>query len=167
MRAHHLVAIVLAVAVTLGCGAAEDDGDRSAPGDSFATVPANEVLSRDAYMGVSCPASNEFRCDRVGLAVWLREPALEVDAAIAGRELELDDPEWSEQPDDHGRRGMFAGFLQPAGLIDGPIQVTPDDGPDRWLGSEPVSATVDLRIVESTGETTRTTTEVNLSPGWG
>jgi hypothetical protein len=26
---------------------------------------------------------------------------------------------------------------------------------------------VDLRIVESTGEATRTTTEVNLSPGWG
>jgi hypothetical protein len=40
-------------------------------------------------MGVSCPIPNSFACDRVGVAVWLREPALSVDAAIAGREVQL------------------------------------------------------------------------------
>jgi hypothetical protein len=79
--------------------------------------------------------------------------------------VELDDPEWSEPAED-GERRMFAGFLQPAGLIDGPLQVTPDDGPDRWLGREPVSAAVELRIVDG-GATTTTTVEVGLSPGWG
>jgi hypothetical protein len=79
-------------------------------------------------MGVSCRTPNSFACDRVGLAVWLREPAVRVDAAIADQELEPDDPEWSGPAED-GERRMFAGFLQPAGLIDGPLQLTPDAGP--------------------------------------
>jgi hypothetical protein len=89
-----------------------------------------------------------------------------VDAAIAGREVALDDPEWSGQVE-NGERRMFAGFLQPAGLIDGPLQVTPDAGPDRWIGREPVSATVDLRIVDDGGTTSTTSVQVRLSPGWG
>jgi hypothetical protein len=109
--------------------------------------------------------SNSFACDRVGLAVWLREPATSVEATIAGREFALDDPEWSG-PTDEGERRLFAGFLQPAGLIDGPLKITPDDGPDRWIGRNPVSTTVDLRIVD--GDTTTTTAvEVQLWPGWG
>src|SRR3954453_23491694 len=66
---------------------------------------------------------NSFACDRVGLAVWLREPAVKVDAEIAGQRLQLDDPEWSG-PAKEGQRAEFAGFLQPAGLIDGPLKVT-------------------------------------------
>lgn len=81
-------------------------------------------------------------------------------------ELHLDDPEWSEPVED-GERRMFAGFLQPAGLVDGPLQLTPDDGPDRWIGRQPVSANVDLWIVGRDGRTTTTSAEVDLSPGWG
>ena len=62
---------------------------------------------------------------------------------------------------------MFAGFLQPAGLIDGPLEVTPDAGPDRWIGREPVSATVDLWIVREGGAMDTTSVDVRLSPGWG
>ena len=62
---------------------------------------------------------------------------------------------------------MFAGFLQPAGLIDGPLQVSPDAGSDRWIGRNPVFATVDLRIIRDDGATTTTTVEVGLAPGWG
>ena len=122
-------------------------------------------MSRDPYMGVSCRTPNSFACDRVGLAVWLREPAARVDAAIAGQELKLDDPEWSG-PGENGERRMFAGFLQPAGLIDGPLELASDAGPDRWFGREPVSATVQIWIVDG-GATTTTTVEVGLSPGWG
>jgi hypothetical protein len=117
-------------------------------------------------MGVSCPIANHFACDRVGLAVWLRDPAVRVDATIEGRELELDDPEWGEPPED-GERRMFAGFLQPAGLIDGPLKVTADAGPDRWIGREPVSAAVDLRIIRESGATDTTSLEVRLMAGWG
>jgi hypothetical protein len=116
-------------------------------------------------MGVSCPVANSFACDRVGLAVWLRDPATAVRAEIAGRPFELDDPEWSE-PAVNGLRRMFAGFLRPAGLIDGPLRITPDDGPDRWIGREPVSAPVKLWIQDGTTITT-TSLQVQLSPGWG
>ena len=150
-----VLAIVLATAFVAGCG-----------GERLARAPAEDLLSRDPYMGVSCRTSNSFACDRVGLAVWLREPAARVDAAIAGRDLELDDREWSGAAKE-GERRMFAGFLQPAGLIDGPLQVTADAGPDRWIGREPVSATVELWIVGEDGATTTTRLDVGLSPGWG
>ena len=159
-----MLAVALIGALTAGC-AGEPGGDRSATG-STNRVAADEVLDREPYMGVSCRTANSFACDRVGLAVWLRDPAASVDAAIAGRELHLDDPDWSEPVED-GERRMFAGFLQPAGLVDGPLQLTPDDGPDRWIGRQPVSANVDLWIVGRDGGTTTTSAEVDLSPGWG
>jgi hypothetical protein len=102
----------------------------------------------------------------VGLAVSLREPALRVRAAIGGRTFGLDDPEWSE-PAKHAERRTFAGFLQPAGLIDGPLQVTPDAGPHRWIGREPVSAPVKLWIVRDHGAPITTTVQVKLMAGWG
>jgi hypothetical protein len=89
-----------------------------------------------------------------------------VEGAIAGRKLELDDPEWSE-PTEDGSRRMFAGFLQPAGLVDGPLEVTADAGPDRWIGRDPVSASVDLRIERADGTTIVATLDVRLAPGWG
>jgi hypothetical protein len=151
-----------AASLAVGCGGGRSAGE--AIGDGVTQVPASQVLSRGPYMGVSCMVSNSFTCDRIGLAMWLREPATSVEATIAGREFALDDPEWSG-PGDDGERRMFAGFLQPAGLIDGPLQVTTDAGPDRWIGRKPVSATVHLRIVD--GGTTTTAVGVQLSPGWG
>jgi hypothetical protein len=167
VRIHSVLAITLAAALVAACG---DGGTHRSHGNGSANGPtgasSEEVLSREPYLGVSCRIANSFACDRVGLAVWLREPAVRVDAAIAGREVALDDPEWSGQVE-NGERRMFAGFLQPAGLIDGPLQVTPDAGPDRWIGREPVSATVDLRIVDDGGTTSTTSVQVRLSPGWG
>jgi hypothetical protein len=117
-------------------------------------------------MGVSCRIPNSFACDRIGLAVWLREPAVRVSAAIADRRFELDDPSWSGRPAD-GRRRMFAGFLQPAGLLDGPLKVTADDGPDRWIGRTPVSADVRLWITYDDHRTAVTTVDIGLAAGWG
>jgi hypothetical protein len=154
----------LAAAFVAGCG--DEDAQQSGGGDREARTAAEELLSRESYMGMSCRIANSFACDRVGLAVWLREPAVRVDATIAGGELELDDPEWSG-PVEEGERRMFAGFLQPAGLVDGPLEVTPDGGPDRWFGRDPVTTTVDLSIVRDDGATDTTSVEVPLSPGWG
>ena len=160
-RVRSLLLVVLAVAV--GCG---DHGTGDEARSNPPLADSEDVLSRDPYMGVSCREPNSFACDRIGLAVWLREPAERVDAAVEGRELALDDPMWSE-PADHGQREMFAGFLWPAGIVDGPLALKPDDGPDRWIGREPVSATVELRITREDGSVTDTLTEVPLSAGWG
>ena len=63
---------------------------------------------------------------------------------------------------------VLAAYINGQGtLIDGPLQVTPDAGPDRWIGREPVSVPVYLRVVRSDGTTTTTTVQIRLSPGWG
>jgi hypothetical protein len=164
VKASVVLVIVLVAAFAAGCGSDAGEPVASQGTDEQpARASPEHLLSRDPYIGVSCRPSSSFACDRVGLAVWLREPAARVDAAIAGQEVELDDPEWSG-PGKNGER-RIAGFLQPAGLIDGPLELAPDAGPDRWFGREPVSATVQLWIVD--GGATTTTVEVGLSPGWG
>lgn len=128
---------------------------------------AESVLSRGPYMGISCKTPNRFSCDRVGLAVWLRQPATSVEAEIAGRRLELNDPGWSA-PLKNGERRAFAGFLKPAGLLEpGPLHVAADQGRNRWIGRKPVSATVNLSILQKDGLRTTTTVRVGLSAGWG
>ncbi|MEX2195447.1 MAG: hypothetical protein WD844_09190 [Thermoleophilaceae bacterium] len=133
-------------------GEAIDERAVGAPGASSHEA----VFSQEPYMGVSCPAPNTIACDRVGLSVWLREPARRVDATIAGRPLALDDPQWSGPLESGGRR-IFAGFLQPAGLIDGPLRV------DR----PPVIPDVRLRIRRHDGSVDTIETRVGLAPGWG
>jgi hypothetical protein len=137
-------------------------GTGAAPGIS----PASPMLAREPDLGVTCGVPNSIRCDRVGLAVWLRRPAETVTATVAGVTIELDDPTWSG-PALHGRRTMFTGFLQPAGMLNGPLKVRPDRGRYWWAGAHATSARV--RIVAIYGQRHRAsvTTTVLLRAGWG
>jgi hypothetical protein len=79
-------------------------------------VTPGRVLSETPYMGVSCPVANSIACNRVGLAVWLKRPAVSVTATIAGGSFALDyrgDLESSS----HRPRLEFAGFLTRAGIM--------------------------------------------------
>jgi hypothetical protein len=129
-------------------------------------VAPRRVLSRAPYLAVACPRPNRFACDRVGLAVWLRGAAVSVSATVDGRPLALDDARWSG-PVHGGRRRMFAGFLHPAGLLDGPLKLRSDDGPGRWIGRHPVQAGVGLLIERDGRRFVRTSLRVRLSAGWG
>jgi hypothetical protein len=168
-----LVAAGFAIAAALGAGGAlRNDGtppghdgtardhgtarDRAAPAAVERVAPG--TLLERTYMGVACPRPNSIACDRVGLAVWLRDEATAVSAEIDGRRFELDDPEWADWP-----RG-FAGYLQPAGLRDGALRV-PARG-DRWLGYGEVSARVRLRVTRGDGVRV-TEVDVPLRAGWG
>jgi hypothetical protein len=137
-----------------------------APRSAAVWVPPRRVLARAPTMGVACPRPNRFACDRVGLAVWLRRPAVAVEARIGERPLRLDDAEWSGALR-HGRRRMFAGFLQPAGLLAGPLRLHADDGPGRWVGHRAVRAGVELLIERSPRRFVRTSLSVPLAAGWG
>ena len=141
-----------------GCG-----GGGAAPPPRHAAPDV--VLARAPYLGVACRVPNAFSCDRVGLAVWVRRPARSVRARVAGRAVQLDDRAWSG-PNQGGPRRMFAGFLRPAGLLDGPLRITADDGPARWIGRRPVAARVELRIAYGSEETVLTALRVRLAPGW-
>ena len=110
-------------------------------------------------MGVSCRKPNSIRCDRVGLAVWLKRPADRVTAAIAGRRFALADAEVGRPP------RMFAGYLRPAGLADGPLRVPFGPG-GRWTGEGVVRPHVKLWVTTD-GRTATTALRTRLRAGWG
>jgi hypothetical protein len=139
---------------------------RPTPRSAAVWVPPQRVLAGAPYLGVACREPNSLACDRVGLAVRLRAPAVAVSATIDGRPLQLDDPDWSG-PVHAGRRRLLAGFLHPAGLLSGPLAPQPDDGPGRWVGRRPVEAGVGLTIAVTPMHYVRTSLRVRLAPGWG
>jgi hypothetical protein len=118
-------------------------------------------------MGVACDVPNSIACDRVGLAVWLRRPAFAVGATIAGAPLKLNDPHWTWTERD-GRQTLFvyAGFLQPAGLISR-LHVVPEPRTPTWMGSNAPTPTVQFRIDYGHGKIVLTEEKVWLSAGWG
>ena len=123
------------------------------------------VFAQDPDLGVACRIPSWIGCDRVGLAVWLRRPALAVSATIAGSPLRLNDPMWSG-PVRNGRRTMFAGFLQPAGITTR-LHVKPDPGTQSWIGSHQPAPTIWFRISYGHGEIIVTHEDVGLRAGWG
>ena len=138
---------------------------RRGPSSSGITPPAL-VFVKDPYMGVSCDLPSSIACDRVGLAVWLRRPAI-VTATIAGAPLKLNAPGWSYAVRD-GRQMLYiyAGFLKPAGLISR-LHVTPKANTSTWVGSNAPSPLVRFRIDYGHGHVVVTEEHVWLSAGWG
>ena len=129
------------------------------------TVAPGAVLAGSPFVGVACRVPNSIACDRVGLAVWLRHPAISVSATIDGRTLRLDNATWSG-PTHRGRRSMFAGFLRPVGLVN-MLHLASGAGPVRWLGNDAPSPQVTLRIDDGNSRVSVTRVNVYLSAGWG
>jgi hypothetical protein len=164
-RAAALGGAILAIAVAGVAVLSSPRQNTPARNSGPVAVAPRTLLAGGPYMGVSCSRANSIACDRVGLAVWTRRPARAVRATVAGRPVTLDDPEWSG-PSKHGLRRMFAGFLQPAGLLgDGPLAVRVEDR--HYYGVHPVYATVRLVITYADGSQKATSLRVELSPGWG
>ncbi len=59
------------------------------------------------------------------------------------------------------------GYLQPAGLLDGPLKVTPDRGRYGWEGRHPENATLRIAIRGTDGRRAEAVVTVALRPGWG
>ena len=104
------------------------------------------TLGRRPYVGVSCPgAPNSIKCDRVSITVWTRQRLSFVTIAIGGRRLQLQ-PLSSYQS---GEGWQYTGYLQPAGLLNGPLRVRPDKGRYLWYGKHPVYFT--MQVIAPTG----------------
>lgn len=132
--------------------------------DSPRLFARDSLLARDVYAGVACRVPSSIACDRLGLAVWLRQPAVSVRATIGGRTVTLDDPAWSG-PEHGGQRTAFAGFLQPAGLVRR-LGITPS-AHAMWSGRGPRSAPLVLRVTDAHGASLTIETTVEIAPGWG
>lgn len=166
-RRRRLALAAMAAAVSAAAFGAALARPLSAPPASHRAVGAAPaaLLAKAPYMGVACHVANLISCDRVGLAVWLRHPALRVTATLAGRRFALDDALWSG-PRRAGRRKLFAGFLQPAGIVTRLHVRTP--GGRFWSGSPaPPPAQVRLRVDYGGGRVLTTRVAVDLSTGWG
>ena len=125
-------------------------------------APARWILRRPPYMGVACPTANSIACDRIGLAVWLRQPALTVTATIADRHLRLR----PSGPEGDGAT-YWEGYLQPAGLLDGPLKVTPDRGRYFWRSKHARYAALALTIEGHHGVVRHLLLRQWLAAGWG
>jgi hypothetical protein len=124
-------------------------------------VPAGRLLSREPYMGIACTTPNSTACDRMGLGVWLKRPALAVTAEIRGRRFSLSDRSLSTPIRNHRRRD-FAGYLRGAGLR------RTYHLPKYWIGAKPsVHQLVRLRIDYGNGPLVETQLRVWLMAGWG
>ena len=159
--------LALPVLALLLAGCSGDDDERSSPPKGEARLElmrGSNGREKGPYMGVSCPKPNSIACDRVGLAVWVAKPAATITADIAGRELRLRSPRPTRA---EGRETYWEGFLQPAGLRDGPLKVKPDRGTEYWRGLHPVSARVRVRATYRGGGAASRTIRVPLAAGWG
>ena len=125
-------------------------------------VSAHSVLARAPYTGVACPRPNSIACDRIGVAIWLNARASRVSAVAGGRRLRL-------QPGGFGGRSQnpWIGYLQPAGLLDGVLKVTPDRGRFYWTGAHPKDVDLRLSIRRRDGSLETTRLQVPLRAGWG
>jgi hypothetical protein len=143
----------------------------------------SRALSQPPYMGVTCPIANSIGCDRIGLAVWLKQPAVSITATIAGSPpFALDwfgDERRLSQQRPHRD---FDGYLQPAGIVSR-LHVQPVEGtevltghgrtilinsPQMWFGEgSPPPALVNLTIHYADGRTVFTKVRVDLATGWG
>jgi hypothetical protein len=116
-------------------------------------------------MGVACATPQAQVCNRIGLAVWLRTPAVTAIATIDGRPLRLDSRAWSDQAVG-GKRKLLAGFLQPGPFLRTATFKTllAGMGAEGWRA--PIT-TVHLTIDYGSGPSVRTTTNVIGLGGWG
>jgi hypothetical protein len=127
--------------------------------------PPSAVFSQPPYMGVRCAAANSLACDRVGLAVWLRRPAVSVVAWIDNRRVLLN---WfgDQRIAPPGLRTAFDGYLHPAGLVSR-FHLRPSAGSNVWLGDHAPSPIVRLLIGYGNGRHVLTQLRVPLAAGWG
>jgi hypothetical protein len=155
--------LVAAVAVAVAVAVAQSAGDRSVPA---AAPPATLALPRDPGMGVACPEANGIACDRIGIAVWLDSAPRRLVARVGGRSVVLRDAHIRCGADASCPR-LYQAMLQPAGLLDGALKVTPDEGRYRWLGRHPVVGTLTVTATYRDGSRAVATRRVPLAPGWG
>jgi GNAT superfamily N-acetyltransferase len=160
-----LLAVALLLRLTSG-GA--QSGGTIAPRTPIPVVSAGTVLARAPYLGVRCPSPNSITCDRVGLAVWLRRPALHVSGTIAGQPLVLD---WFGDERRVGSlppRRELDGYLHPARIVTR-LGVHPD-ARGQWFGSPTgpwPTPIVRLTITFANGRRVVTRLRVPLRTGWG
>jgi hypothetical protein len=109
-------------------------------------------LARPPYVGLACRTPNSPVCGRVGMAVWLRRPALAVTAVLAGFRVTLHAG---------GLGGRGPKYWE--GYVHLPKRALP---PKSYSGDPPVFLRLQLALRYPSG-TARGRVRAFLHPGWG
>ena len=112
------------------------------------------------------PEANSIACDRIGIAVWLDSEPTRLVARVDGRSVALRDAHIRCGADRSCPR-LYQAMLPPAGLLEGALKVTPDEGRYRWLGRHPVAGRLTITATCRDGGRAVATRRVPLAPGWG
>ena len=160
------VALTAAIAWTHAKGPAAPPVAQPSPAPMRSVSP-KAAFWRQPYMGVACRIPNSAACDRVGLAVWLRRPAVAVTASVAGTTLRLrtgahSPSQWRYRPPRTG----FTGYLRPSGLLTA-LGIPIERGTAVWYGSPTPRPLVTFRIDYGHGNVVATRLRVPLMAGWG
>jgi hypothetical protein len=115
-------------------------------------------LVKPPYLGISCgrvgSIHSAFACDQLSLAVWLKRPAEQVDAAVAGRPLQLNPP--------LSRHGPWTGELNHAGLGHPPLDLPRRAGTRPSAGAQRLLAPVRIVARSPDGSAAATRRRVQL-----
>jgi hypothetical protein len=116
------------------------------------------VFSQAPRMGVACHLG---ACNSVGVAVWLRTPAVSVSARVAGHPFPL--TTW-DAPRQLPRK-MFVGFITPIRLVTSLRLV--HGPPADWPTASSPRPLVLLRVTYGNGRVVEARLRVPVEPGWG
>jgi hypothetical protein len=106
-------------------------------------------------IGVACPRQpNITTCGRIGIAVWLKRPAIAAIADLAGAHIRLHAGGFG------GKRPTYwEGYVrrsrQQLGL------------PVQWYGTKPVKFLRLHLVIRYTARVAKVTVRLQLRPGWG
>jgi hypothetical protein len=132
-------------------------------GDSLRGCPAPRIRLSYAwspFLGVACGKPSWMGCDRIGIGVDARQPAVLVAVSVAGRLVTLSPPSPGSN--------LWQGYLQGAGPAHGPLRVRPVPGTRLWFGSPELYAHTRVIAVLGDGQAASTgDTTVLLHPGFG
>jgi len=106
------------------------------------TVAPLAVLTEQPWIGNSCPGPHSAAaveatpdvplCDRIGVGIGLRTPAVTAKASINGQSFKLDNAAESDPPV-HGKHRYLAGFLEHAAFLKrGPFKTFTDNAGYRY-----------------------------------
>lgn len=129
---------------------ADRDGDWLEGAQAQTADIRGPALIREVYIGVACPKSNSIRCDRVGVAIRLRDRgARSLRVWVADREVKMHPINSNEELEPRRGHLYWQGYLQPAGLLDGPLRSLAESGRFRWEGRPAVAASIRIEARSS------------------
>lgn len=108
-------------------------------------------LGRDPYVGLACDRVSAHRCDRVGLAVWVAQPARRVSAVADGISVSLRTRSGRTGP--YSRQLFWQGFFR--------------DARAQQLAAASGSIPVRVSVIALDGSISTGTRTVHVSKGYG